>query len=378
VRFVRSDRSGSLAYFKKALSLAESTGSPNAIGQQALCSIAHNMLSTGNLHGAHKHAKRAQEYAEALGGIYPQAMSRYYQASCQIRFANYSEVRILLKEATQLLISCGLGGCALDFRLRTSAAEVYLLKTEYLESRQILVSIAAASKLTAHLSILTDLNIALIDIACGIDSGLIRKCLHQSQMHCKTLFGSLKPFLEFLIDQRLAELNLRDGDLSTANMMFTRCFASSQRFSMEETALCLERLADLCTGMNNTQTTFGWAGIYLVLALKLKDKLAIMKAFRCLGQILAVQGDVDTALSLFAVALDGFTFMDVHQWRADCMVRIAEIWESHGEIMRAVGLWKAARPLFTRSSQGRDVAQIDAKLARVEASILEHCEKEEN
>jgi hypothetical protein len=99
-----------------------------------------------------------------------------------------------------------------------------------------------------------------------------------------------------------------------------------------------------------------------------------MKAFCCLGQIFAQQEDSDTALSLFTVALDGYTFMDVHRWRADCMVRIGDIWNSRGEVLKAVGLWKAARPLFERSSQARDVAQIDAKPATVEASILEHYE----
>jgi hypothetical protein len=76
------------------------------------------------------------------------------------------------------------------------------------------------------------------------------------------------------------------------------------------------------------------------------------------------------------VALDGFTFMDVHQWRADCMVRIADIWNSHGEVLRAVRLWKAARPLFERSSQNKDIAQIDVKLAMVETSILAHYERQ--
>jgi hypothetical protein len=127
--------------------------------------------------------------------------------------------------------------------------------------------------------------------------------------------------------------------------------------------------------MNNIHTTIGWAGIFLVLALRYKDKLATMKAFHCLGQIFAVQRDDDTALSLFNVALDGFTFMDVHRWRADCMVQIADIWSSCGEVSRAVELWEAARPLFERSSQARDVAQIDKKLVAVEASILEHHEK---
>ncbi|KAJ7226242.1 hypothetical protein C8J57DRAFT_1252836 [Mycena rebaudengoi] len=96
-----------------------------------------------------------------------------------------------------------------------------------------------------------------------------------------------------------------------------------------------------------------------------------MQAFRCLGQIFSAEGDDDeTALSPFHVALDGFTFMDVHRWRADCMVRIADILNSHGEVMKAVGLWKSARPLFKRSSQMKDVTKLDEKLAEVDSAVL--------
>jgi hypothetical protein len=83
-----------------------------------------------------------------------------------------------------------------------------------------------------------------------------------------------------------------------------------------------------------------------------------------------VEGDDETALSLFNVALDGFTFMGVHHWRADCMVQIADILVNRGEVMKAVGLWKAARPLFERSSQMKDVIQLDAKLAEVDSAVL--------
>jgi chorismate mutase len=95
-----------------------------------------------------------------------------------------------------------------------------------------------------------------------------------------------------------------------------------------------------------------------------------MQAFRCLGLIFSAQDDDETALSLFNIALDGFTFMDVHCWRADCMVQIADILNSRGEVMKAVGLWKAARPLFERSSQMKDMLKLDAKLAEVDFAVL--------
>ncbi|KAJ7265591.1 hypothetical protein C8J57DRAFT_1229822 [Mycena rebaudengoi] len=122
--------------------------------------------------------------------------------------------------------------------------------------------------------------------------------------------------------------------------------------------------------MNDILTTLRYTGIFLGLALKCKDKHQTMQAFRCLSQISSVQGDNETALSLFNVALDGFTFMDIHRWRADCMVRMGDILSNHGEAMKAVELWKAARPLFKRSSQTKDILMIDRKLAEVDSAVL--------
>jgi hypothetical protein len=149
--------------------------------------------------------------------------------------------------------------------------------------------------------------------------------------------------------------------------MFEKCFASN---TTQLALLCAERLGDLSTGMNGISTTLRWGGVFLSLALKSRDKRHTMQAFRCLGQIFFAEGDDETALSLFYVALDGFTCMDIHHWRADCMVQIANILNSHGEVMKAVGLWKAARPLFKRSSQMKDINKLDAKLAEVDSAVL--------
>jgi hypothetical protein len=368
----------SLAYCQKALSFTDSTGSPTRVGERALGMISQVMMRMGNLNSAQKHANRAQEYAEALGAIFPQAKSLYTQARCQILSAKFSKAQILIKDATQLLTSCGLEACTLHLKLQNLAAEVHLLRTEYLESHYIQIPIAATSKPKSYISIVANSSIALIDIARGIDSYSIRKNLDQCQLHCEPFYGFQQTQLKFYTDSQFAVLCLRDSDISTANEIFTRYFFDSQHLSMDRAIFCLERLADLSTGINSSQTTIGWAGIFLVLALRSRDKLAIMKAFCCLGQIsyAYVQGDDDTALSLFNVALEGFIFMDIHQWRADCMVRIGDIWGSHGELLRAVGLWKATRPLFARSSQAKDVSQIDAKLTMVEALISEHHEKQ--
>jgi hypothetical protein len=52
------------------------------------------------------------------------------------------------------------------------------------------------------------------------------------------------------------------------------------------------------------------------------------------------------------------------------MVRIGDILNGRGEVMKAVELWKTARPLFERSSQMKDITWIDAKLAEVDSAVL--------
>jgi tetratricopeptide (TPR) repeat protein len=179
-----------------------------------------------------------------------------------------------------------------------------------------------------------------------------------------------------VLNTGFAELHLRDGELNTANMIFLSCYKSFGNIRVERCMFSLERLADLSHGMNNIEDTLGWAVILLRLAaVKSREKMFTMQAFRCLGQIFTAQEDFDTSLSLFEVALDGFSRMDIHRWKADCMVRIADICNKRGEVLKSIKLWKAARSLFERSSQATAVTQIEVKLAAVDPSIFEEYEK---
>jgi hypothetical protein len=63
-----------------------------------------------------------------------------------------------------------------------------------------------------------------------------------------------------------------------------------------------------------------WTTVYLAHSIKFKEKLGINKALQFLGDIFLVQADEDTAVSLFSAALEGFTYMDVHRSRAECML----------------------------------------------------------
>jgi hypothetical protein len=116
---------------------------------------------------------------------------------------------------------------------------------------------------------------------------------------------------------------------------------------------------------------FRWTIIFLVYSIKCKNRLQVHKALQFCGDTFLREQDEDTAITLFTVALAGFTYMDVHQSRAECMLKLGDISNSHGDQLKAVGQWTTARPLFERSSQGKEVQAIDERLACVGGEVLE-------
>jgi tetratricopeptide (TPR) repeat protein len=283
--------------------------------------------------------------------------------------ANYWHAQHLLQKSRHILATLGQQQSVLELDMLNLQAEIHLVKSEYLEACKLQVTIASSCQPTSYRAILANLNITFIDINTGADSKIIRQNLTMTQSHLKALYGSYGRHTSLIADYVAAELCLRDGTLGTVNALFEQCFALSLDITTELAFQCLERLGDLSTGMNDIQATLRWTGIFLGLALKCKAKCQTIQAFRCLGQIFSAKGDDETALNLFNVALDGFTFMDVHRWRADCMVRIADILQARGEVIKAVALWKTARPLFERSSQMKDVIKVDTKIAEVDSAI---------
>jgi hypothetical protein len=88
----------------------------------------------------------------------------------------------------------------------------------------------------------------------------------------------------------------------------------------------------------------------------------VHQALRRLGDTLVGQGTEHTALSILAIALEGFTQMDIHQGRAECMRTIGDVYVRRGDLSKAQGMWEAARPLFERSEQKKEVVRIDERL----------------
>lgn len=66
------------------------------------------------------------------------------------------------------------------------------------------------------------------------------------------------------------------------------------------------------------------------------------------------------------MALAGFTQMDVHYSRAQCMIRLGDIANEQGQTSKATEFWKMAQSLFKQSLPAKKVAEIHARLLAVE------------
>jgi tetratricopeptide (TPR) repeat protein len=115
----------------------------------------------------------------------------------------------------------------------------------------------------------------------------------------------------------------------------------------------------------------GWTTVFLVYSLKQREQLEIHQGLKFLGDIFLAQGDERRAINLFTVALEGFTYMDVHRSRAECLLLLGDIFKGHGNLLKAVELWETAKLLFERSSQAKQVKYIQEKLAEVGEDVLQ-------
>ncbi|KAJ7234277.1 hypothetical protein C8J57DRAFT_1249419 [Mycena rebaudengoi] len=249
------DMVGALESHKRAYSLAESVGYPSTVGIHALTSICNILSMTGKHLNALTHAKKAYRYAEHMGDIYLQAFSLWCQGRCHTRLANYQHAQCLLQKARQMLATLGQQQSGLSLFILNWQAEIDLVKTEYLESRNLQVALASSCQPTSYTAILANLNMALIDIATGAESKNIHQNLDMAQPHLKALFGYHGKYLCLTADLAAAELCLRSGALGTVNAMFEKCFASALDIDRDLGLLCAEKLADFSTGMNDIRTT---------------------------------------------------------------------------------------------------------------------------
>ncbi|KAJ7268432.1 hypothetical protein C8J57DRAFT_1612495 [Mycena rebaudengoi] len=332
-----NDRVKALECLHKVVELCKTTG-PCMAGQSSLRSLAHFEWMMGHYTSALEYADSALECGQVLGDLHGQAQSICLQAMCHNSRGNFAHAAKLCAQSRHLLSLCGLERGQTYIKVQNLQAEIYYLKTEYAAARHLHVSSLLAARdraPTANIA-LCHLNLALIDIQLGSKAEQVQENLTRSI----TLFEKFGwSFGLLYCDTAVADLLLSQGKVHEARAMFQSCFAAVRQYSAPEAAaFCLERLADVQNEMNHVHDVWHWAGTFLAFSVVTKNSLTLMKAIRCYGNLFAVSGEDSMAFTLFQVALEGFTFMDVHRWKAKCMIDIGDILERRGELHKSMAL----------------------------------------
>ncbi|KAJ7487094.1 hypothetical protein FB451DRAFT_1228728 [Mycena latifolia] len=208
-----------------------------------------------------------------------------------------------------------------------------------------------------------------------VEIGALINRVHRNIETANQIFSRMGSSIEIVLcDTITAALDLNGGDLLKAKNLFQTCLKSMWGKHPEGVSYCLEKLGNASLWHAKDHASSSWTVTFLVHSLKLKHKLEIHKALQFLGDVYLADGDQQTATSLLAVALEGFTKMDVHRSRAECMLRLGDIAEANEDLSKAGELWNTARPLFERSSQVKQVGNIDERLARVRNISQDHPE----
>ncbi|KAJ6511865.1 hypothetical protein DFH09DRAFT_1433734 [Mycena vulgaris] len=353
-------------YYQTGLSLAISTGNTKRQCQSSRY-LAFLKWYMGDSAAGQMYASEARRLAKISADLYNEARALRIQALCWHAHGNYNHATSLCNRARDLLAHCGMSGGELDSAIMNDQGEIHKLKSEYMEARNIQRQILHGRPIElvpwAHAFSL--LNLTELDVPLGAPSDKVQRNIDA----VKSIFNSI-PYLvgKMICDAIMGALHLREGNLQSAQSLFHKCLSSSLGNYAQLVNYCLERLGDRSLW---DSTDWSWTIVYLVYASKSQHKPDIHKALQFLGDIFHTEGDQDTAVNLLTVALDGFTQMDVHRSRAECMLGLGYISKEHGDILKAAELWRTARPLFERSVQAKKVALVDEELLSIAGDVLD-------
>ncbi|KAF8137892.1 hypothetical protein K438DRAFT_732958 [Mycena galopus ATCC 62051] len=365
----KGDATEATGLLQHALKLSEQCGD---INEQ--CSVLFEISLLQNLIGlyaaAQDHASRAQKLTKLSGNLYLEAQANRVGARCSTALGKYQEGAEQLERARELLRICGMSGGVIDRGITLDQAEIHLLKSEYAQCRSIHSNLVekSSSREDSLVHATALLNIATIDTIIGVASQEVYHNLCRGREIFRNENYSKRTLS--MCDAIQASIELRDGKFNTARHKFEKYLRSPSGMDNELQCFCLDHLANIkCWPAGGWQ--YKWPAIYLALAYKSKAKLTLHKALLFLGDIFVIHHE-HTATNLYQVALAGFTQMDVHLSRAQCMLRLGDLANKQGCTSEAINFWKAALPLFVQSSQAKDVAEIDSKLASIEQAYQEN------
>ncbi|KAJ7030855.1 hypothetical protein C8F04DRAFT_1365443 [Mycena alexandri] len=356
------DMTKALNHSQISLSLARASGDYRR-QSEALHLLSSIEWMCGNYLPGQAYAQEGQKLAKISGDLYQESRGIYYETICSEALGDYKHCISLSTRGRTLLNLCGMSSGHLNLNLLTCQAEVHRHKSEYNEAHQIQTQILQETTHNPYQHAFTLLSISELEVLMGSSDDEIQRKIDAS----KAIFereGFTRGVTACECTQ--ADLNLREGDISTS--LFCKCLKSGWGSFDDAVTYCLERLGNY-SRWEGSQHPLSWTTVFLAHSLKGKQRLGIHKALQFLGDVFLKANDEVTAISLFTLALEGFTNMDVNQSRAECIIRLGDISKKNADLLKALELYESARPLFECASQVKQVQDIDERLAEISEDI---------
>ncbi|KAJ7471119.1 hypothetical protein FB451DRAFT_1559582 [Mycena latifolia] len=316
------------------------------------------------------HMIKLVEEARTSGGLGLKGLERHwimFEAAAQVLLGKFCQGLALCTKLNELVVASGLEGADAHLSVLDLQADIHWRKSEYSRAREIQAVVASTTSSSCspafHANALA--TIAYLDITMSGDEGAI--LLHLKDAEAIYRANGSRRILS--CSWVMAELYLHRGDIQRSRGAFEECLSKSRDVYLDLAALCLAALGDPRHKMYSPLATSEWTFVYFSHVRKSKDRVATFHALRCLADIFAAFEDEETALNLYHTTLEGATEMDIHRLRAESMTGIGDIMMQRGDSVQAKEMWDAARPLFVRSSQMKDAAAIDERLAQLSQNI---------
>ncbi|KAJ7897615.1 hypothetical protein B0H14DRAFT_3124550 [Mycena olivaceomarginata] len=287
---------------EKSITLAIQTGN-SLRHSDGLCLLAWNNMQLGEYSVAQMYAYEAQKLARVSGYLYTEAAAARTEAICWKELGHYKQSLSLASMAQSLLGLCGMSGCDVNLGIMHLQAEVHKCKAEY-----------------------TLLNFAEIEVLMAAPKHDVQRNIDLSRS---------------MITNRswIVACDSVLGICTLGRVIYVQHSCFLRNVSTQTQVLKW-----------NPSVLKGWV--------MPASGVLVIQCLQFFGDIFLHQEDEDNAIALFTVALEGFTYMDVHQSRAECMLRLGDISNSHGDLLEAVEHWTTAQPLFERSSQAKQLQSV--------------------
>ncbi|KAJ7831340.1 hypothetical protein B0H14DRAFT_2592779 [Mycena olivaceomarginata] len=340
----------------RAHSLALRCNSP-VVQLEGLTGLAIIEIREGNWSEALQLAYETRRIAAAAGNVMDELVGTISQARCYMGLGDYKHAMQLVKEGKALIFRLGIQGGDSEITLINFEAELYRYKTKMLshQTSPLLVPVDYGFTLV---------NIVYLDLVMGTSTESVSVNLQAAAAAFRSVHY---PRGIEICELHTADLKLREGNKTSACTQYVRTFTGAYGMDDELTCHCLATLADFGNPVHAASEVARWAIVFLAYTMHKSSRsmLVVHQALRCFGDVLAQESMDDEALNVLTVALEGFTWMDVHQSRADCMQTMGDVHLRCGETLKACTFWTEARQLFERSSQAKAVSKIDSRLAKL-------------